>query len=186
MASFGNDQILIERFAKINAQQAANENKTAKTYALSYALSVAINNGGSFAILYIALAEFYRAYPTYEYTQFDTMMMAMFVFIFGAIAASHSISMGPDVGKATAAAMKIFQIIRTPSKVDTGAGAETYQTKRFVKYQVQSEGKNRGLPVRDANGNKMELGKSGNGEWIDGVVYENHQTGSFDTMLEAF
>ena len=68
VASFGNDQILIERFAKINAQQAANENKSAKTYALSYALSVAINNGGSFAILYIALAEFYRAYPTYEYT----------------------------------------------------------------------------------------------------------------------
>ena len=114
------------------------------------------------------------------------MMMAMFVFIFGAIAASHSISMGPDVGKATMAAMKIFQIIRTPSKVDTGVGAETYQTKRFVKYQVQSEGKNRGLPIRDANGNKVELGKSDKGEWIDGVVYESHPTKSFDTMLEAF
>ena len=62
-------------------------------------------------------------------------MLAMFVFIFGAFTAAQSISMGPDIKKATKAAMKIFQIVRTPSKVDTGA-AENYQTKRFVKFKV--------------------------------------------------
>lgn len=44
----------------------------------------------------------------------------MFVFIFGAFTAAQSMAMGPDVVKATKAAMKIFTIVRKPSKVDTG------------------------------------------------------------------
>ena len=52
------------------------------------------------------------------------MMLATFSFIFGAFAAAQAISMGPDVKKATAAAMKIFQIMRTPSKIDTDKSGE--------------------------------------------------------------
>ena len=59
--------MLVERFGQINDRQAKSEDKSAKCYAISYALSVSVNNG-SFAILYIAMAELYRAYPTYEYT----------------------------------------------------------------------------------------------------------------------
>lgn len=86
------------------------------------------------------MAQLYKAYPEYEYTQFDQMMLAMFVFIFGAFTAAQSISMGPDVKKATKSAMKIFTIIRTPSKVDTGK-ADEYFTKKFVKYRAHTEGK---------------------------------------------
>lgn len=50
-------------------RQAQAEDKSAKCYAISLALSVSVNNG-SFAILYVAMAELYRAYPTYEYTNF--------------------------------------------------------------------------------------------------------------------
>ena len=46
------------------------ENKSAKCYAISLALSVSVNNG-SFGILYIAMAELFKAYPNYEYTRFD-------------------------------------------------------------------------------------------------------------------
>ena len=123
------------------------------------------------------MAELYRAYPTYEYCAFDVQMLAMFVFIFGAFTAAQSISMGPDIQKATKAAMKIFQVIRTPSKVDTGT-ADKYVTKRFVKFQVQTEGKEKGLPARDGAGNKIE--SNGDGEYIDGVIYEEHQTKMFD------
>lgn len=96
VASFGNDQLLITRFGDINTRQAIAEDKSAKCYAISLALSVSVNNG-SFAILYIAMAELYKAYPDYEYTQFDQMMLSMFVFIFGAFTAAQSISMGPDI-----------------------------------------------------------------------------------------
>jgi len=63
------------------------------------------------------------------------MMIAMFCFIFGAFTAASSISMGPDTAKATKAAMKIFTIIRTPSKVDTGKG-DKYQEKTFTNSRV--------------------------------------------------
>jgi len=42
----------------------------------------------------------------------------MFVFIFGAFTAANAATMGPDIGKATKAAGKIFQVIQRPTKVD--------------------------------------------------------------------
>jgi len=126
------------------------------------------------------MAELYREWPTYEYTQFDQMMLAMFVFIFGAFTAAQSISMGPDIKKATKAAMKIFQIVRTPSKVDTGK-AQEYCTKRFVKYRVHAIGKNKGKVMLNPDGSKMLLeGKETDEDYIDGVIYEPHQTINVD------
>lgn len=98
-------------------------------YAISFSLAVSMNNG-SFALLYIAAGELLRNWPDYKYTQFDVMFIAMFVFIFGAFAAAQAVSMGPDVPKATKSAMRIFKIIRTPSKIDTGS-AECYNQKKF-------------------------------------------------------
>lgn len=100
-------------------------------------------------------------------------MLSMFVFIFGAFAAAQSISMGPDVKKATKAAMKIFHIMRTPSKVDTGK-AELQFTKKLVKFQLETEGKNKGLPRVDRDGNRVLYeGTERFGDYVDGVVYES-------------
>ena len=123
------------------------------------------------------MAELFAAYPKYEYTQFDTQMVAMFVFIFGAFTAAQSIAMGPDIKKATKAAMKIFQIMRTPSKVDTGT-ADVYKTKTFVKYEVETNKKNKnaGLAKRDSSGNKKLYEGDGTEEYLDGVIYEEHPT----------
>jgi len=80
------------------------------------------------------MAELYRAFPTYKYTNFQEMNLAMFVFIFGAFTAAQSMAMGPDVAKATKAAMKIFGIVRRPSAVDTGnipKGAKPVPEKGF-------------------------------------------------------
>lgn len=150
VASFGNDQLLIDQFKDLNDKQAKVEDGQSKCYALSLSLSIAINNG-SFALLYLAMAELYAAEPDYEYTQYDKMMLATFSFIFGAFGAASAVSMGPDIKKATKAALKIFQIMRTPSKVDTGTSGE-YQVKTFVKYEVHGPGKNEGQLKLDAEG----------------------------------
>lgn len=107
VASFGHDQILINEFSAINMRSAASDQKAAYLYAVSLALSVAINNG-IFGLLYLGAAELYFAYPDYEYTQFDKMFIAMFVWIFGAFTAAQATAMGPDIGNGKKAALKIF------------------------------------------------------------------------------
>lgn len=82
------------------------------------------------------------------------MMLAMFIFMFGAFTAAQSFSMGPDMAKATKAAMKIFQIMRTPSKVDTGK-ADQCLTKKLVKFALETEGKKKGQVKLDAQGNRV-------------------------------
>ena len=49
------------------------------------------------------------------------MFIAMFLLVFGLMGASTAMAMGPDAGKAKRAAMKIFTIMRVPSKVDVMA-----------------------------------------------------------------
>ena len=80
-------------------------------------MSVLMQNG-VFALLYLAIGELMAEYPDVKACSFENMFIAMFCFIFGAINASGSISMGPDAAKATKAAQKIFLIMRKPSKVD--------------------------------------------------------------------
>lgn len=100
------------------------------------------------------MAELYAKWPDYEYTQFDTMMLAMFVFIFGSFTAAQSAAMAPDIVKATKAASKIFKIIRTPSKIDTGKANEQL-IKKFVYVELETEGKKEGQPKLDDAGNKI-------------------------------
>ena len=86
-------------------------------YALSYGISVMIQNG-VFALLYLAQAELFYKWPEYKYTSYDRQYIAMFVFIFAAFTAAQAQAMGPDMQKAKAAALKIFRIIRRPSEID--------------------------------------------------------------------
>jgi ATP-binding cassette subfamily B (MDR/TAP) protein 1 len=70
VASFGNDELLIAKFGAINDRAAKAEEKSAKCYAISLSLATSINNG-SFALLYLAMAQLFKEWPEYEYTQFD-------------------------------------------------------------------------------------------------------------------
>jgi len=137
VASFGNDQILIDEFKRINLLRSQNENKAAIWYSLALGISIGIQNG-VFAIFYFASGELYAAYPDYEYTQYKVMYIAMFLIVFGAFTAASSFSMGPDINKAKRSALKIFKMMRYPSKVDVLADdistkkpvpAETFQGK---------------------------------------------------------
>ena len=129
VASFGNDQILLERFHKINMAQAAQENKSAICKGILLGLSVGITNG-VFPVFYYASAELNAAYPTYGPCEAKNLYIAMFLIVFGAFTASTSISMGPDAAKAKRSALKIFKIMTTPSKVDVLA--EDLNTKKSV------------------------------------------------------
>jgi len=46
------------------------------------------------------------------------MYNAMFLIVFGAFTAAQALSMGPDINKGKAAALKIFRTIKLPSKID--------------------------------------------------------------------
>lgn len=82
VASFGNDQILLDEYSTINLRRAKSENKQAYTYALALGISVALQNG-VFAIFYLASAELFAWKPDYKYTSYDKMYIAMFTIIFG-------------------------------------------------------------------------------------------------------
>ena len=48
----------------------------------------------------------------------ESVFIALFSIFFAAFQAGQVSAMGPDIGKATAAAKRIFQIIETPSKIN--------------------------------------------------------------------
>ena len=98
-------------------RKATADRKAALWYSLALGISVGIQNG-VFAIFYWASGELSSAYPDYEYTQPRVMWIAMFLIVFGAFTMAQTFSIGPDVAKAKRSAIKIFTIMRTPSKVD--------------------------------------------------------------------
>jgi len=117
VASFGNDQILLEEFGAINQRRAHSESKSALCSAISLGVSVGFQNV-VFAIFYYSAAMIYDAYGWYEPCRFDKLYIAMFAFIYGAFTAAQATAIGPDVGKAKGAALKIYKITDTPSKID--------------------------------------------------------------------
>lgn len=48
----------------------------------------------------------------------EDIMMTIFAILFGASQTGTAMSLGPDIGKATAAATNIFRLIEYPSKID--------------------------------------------------------------------
>jgi len=48
----------------------------------------------------------------------DAIFISMFAIMFGAQQMGQAASMGPDIGKATAAATKVFKIMEYPSRID--------------------------------------------------------------------
>ena len=120
VASFGHDERLLNLFDRINQKKAAVDSRASLWYSLTLGFSTGINNG-IFAVFYWASGELNSAYPTYEYCEMRVLYIAMFMIIFGAFTAATSFSMGPDITKAKRAAIKIFTIMRTPSKVDAMA-----------------------------------------------------------------
>jgi len=54
----------------------------------------------------------------YPITNADDTMIALFCIMFGASQAGNAAALGPDAGKASGAAKKIFRIIEKKSKID--------------------------------------------------------------------
>jgi len=48
----------------------------------------------------------------------DDVMKALFAIMFGALQAGNAAALGPDMGKAKAAAERVFKIIDYPSQID--------------------------------------------------------------------
>ena len=122
VASFGHEELLLNEFNAINMRKAHVDRKAAYWYALALGVSTGVQNL-VFAIFYFSTGELLYAYPDTKALSYENMYIAMFIFIFGAFTAAQSTSMGPDMNKAKKAAIKVFTIMDTPSKIDVLAEA---------------------------------------------------------------
>lgn len=68
-----------------------------------------------FAGLFYASIKVMKANPD---VGFGDVFIAIFAMMFGATAAGQAQQFGPDIGKAGAAAKRIFNMIETPSSID--------------------------------------------------------------------
>jgi len=71
-----------------------------------------------FVTMYLACAEMYYKWPTNDLFRQDNLFISMFCIMFGSFTAGQAMQFGPDVVKAKAAALKIYQIIDRPSRID--------------------------------------------------------------------
>jgi len=56
--------------------------------------------------------------------QMEDVMAALFAIMFAASQAGNAAGFGPDIGKATVAAQRVFKIIDFPSQIDARASVE--------------------------------------------------------------
>jgi len=63
----------------------------------------------------------YYAWPGEAVLQVDKMYIAMFCIMFGAFQAGQAMQYGPDMAKAKKSALKIYEMIARPSKIDVMA-----------------------------------------------------------------
>ena len=68
-----------------------------------------------FALLFFAGTVFMLDYPELSG---ENVFIAIFSMFFGAFGAGQATSFGPDIGKATSAAIKIFKIVETPTEIN--------------------------------------------------------------------
>lgn len=99
VASFGNDNILMDEYWSHLAKRTANEAKQGRNFGLTWGISQFVINF-IFGVLYFAMGELLYGWPDLEVMQSDNMFIAMFCLMFGAFSAGQAMQFGPDVQKA--------------------------------------------------------------------------------------
>ena len=117
VASFGNDNLIIDDFAKLVTAKVKEETVAGRKFGCSWGLSQAVQNM-CFGILYWASAELQAKWPEEEVMQGENMYIALFSLMFGAFTAGQASQFGPDMAKAKLAAYKIFKMMLVPSEID--------------------------------------------------------------------
>lgn len=114
VASFANEDIIVEKYEKLlleqHAKAIAQHHKTGLAFGFSQFSQYMI-----FAALFYSGAKIQQAYS--EISPED-VFIAIFAMMFGATQAGQAQQFGPDVGKATAAAKRIFSMMDQPSLID--------------------------------------------------------------------
>lgn len=97
----------------------------------------------TFAVLFWAGGEIMMNSFNEETGQMDidpeSVFIAIFAMIFGATHAGTAQGFGPDMGKATAAAERVFKIMECPSTIDAVAIDDEGQKKRIDSSKVQGK-----------------------------------------------
>jgi len=110
--SFGNDDMIIERYDALMLDAHRNSIKKAHFIGFMYGMSQ-FGQNALFAALYYAMAQFN---VHYEASNPMDQMTAIFCIFYGAAAAGNAQQFGPDIGKAKVAGTKIFNVIDTPTR----------------------------------------------------------------------
>ena len=102
-------------------QTTMKEMKDGRKFGLAWGASQATINV-LFATLYLACGEMYYKWNENELFSQENMFISMFCVMFGSFTAGQAIQFGPDIFKAKTAAIKIYNIIDRPSKIDVMGG----------------------------------------------------------------
>lgn len=113
--SFGNEEMLVKQYEKMlmpKHEISFGQNVFA---GFGYAFSQ-FNQFGVFAAVFYFGALIIEA--DFPEANSEDIFLALFCIMFGAYQAGQASSMGPDIGRATVAASKIFRIKEEESKID--------------------------------------------------------------------
>jgi ATP-binding cassette subfamily B (MDR/TAP) protein 1 len=118
VASFANEEGIIDKYEEMlvqNLEQTYTENHKA---GLAFGFS-------QFSMMFIFAALFYSGAKIQDHykskgepLQPEDVFIAIFSMMFGAQQAGNSQLYGPDIGKASSAAKKIFRLVDEPSQID--------------------------------------------------------------------
>jgi ABC-type multidrug transport system fused ATPase/permease subunit len=114
VASFGCDAMMVQKYTELMEKPFQDENASQAKYALGYGMGQLITNVVAGTMYYMSGVLAYH-YPKFKP---EDIWIALFTIMFGALSIGNATAFGPDVGKATQAAIKIFKVTDTPSSID--------------------------------------------------------------------
>jgi len=135
--SFGNEEKLVEKYRELLEPANKTQVKNQLGLGVAYGFTQFAQFGGFAAMFYFS-GVFIEAYTTIgadgkpKYgLQPDDVFIAIFALMFGATHAGTAAAFGPDNGKCSAAAKRIFSIQEAPSNIDAVADDVANSKKPF-------------------------------------------------------
>jgi ATP-binding cassette subfamily B (MDR/TAP) protein 1 len=113
--SFGNTELLCQKYEEFLKPSYEKAKKTHIMIGFAFGLSQ-LAQYFVFAAMFFAAGKFIKADP--ENIKVEDVMIALFAIMFGASTAGSASAFGPDMGKASAAAKRIFSIVEHDSSIN--------------------------------------------------------------------
>ena len=132
--SFGNTELVVKKYKEFLLTGYTKAKRTHVAVGCAYGFAQ-LTQYFVFAAMFYAASKFIKAYP--DDIGMDDIFIALFAMIFGAATAGSAAAFGPDIGKATVAAERIFSIIEHESTINALEMDKDPNKKRLKKGNVK-------------------------------------------------